>query len=70
MNEKKIKEMIFDAVTDIIIKLQEENDITDGAEPFDTNLDHIMDELKDEIIRTVDYQLFVQELEKEGDQNA
>lgn len=70
MNEKKIKEMLFDAVNDIIIKLQEENDITDGAEPFDTNIDFILDDLTDEIIRTVDYQLMVKELEKEGDLNA
>lgn len=62
MSENKIREMIFDAVCDIIVKIQDENEITDGCEPFDTKLDDLIDDLKTEIVRTIEYQLMCKHL--------
>ena len=65
MNEKRILEELQNSVFGIIAKIQDENEITDGCEPFDTKLDDLIEDLKAEIVRTIEFQLFMKSIEEE-----
>lgn len=64
----KILQALTDKVNEIILEIQNENEITDGCEPFDTLLDELIEDLTDEIIRTIEFQLFMKSMnETEGE---
>lgn len=63
----KILQALTDKVNEIIIEIQDENEITDGCEPFDTILDELIEDLTDEMIRTIEFQLFMKSMNEEGE---